>query len=783
MMHLLKSLEDNFSTQSITESISMATIGIEKNIHEAIYYKRLERELYGRHLKIATMQNGILSGAINVNNTWIGNGIAFELIQLLQELYNFQYTVVVPVENVLGSKEEGIFELIFKEAVDLAAAFLPITSVYWEYANFASCLDMGDWIGVLKRPQELVPGSVFAPFEVDAWIFIVLCILITGIAIFGILRISIQSSEPKSLTDCLLFAYGALLKQSSTIKPHSDSARLVFGTWWLFIMLITAFYTANLTAFLTLSVSQLPIKSTADIIAKKYSIIAKAGNVLETTINHDLENLYNDFSTSKKIFTKENDDSILENWVKNENYIYLAEKPNIDMVLYENYLRQNNADISQLRKCSYVTTSWSVYKWSRSFAYSKSFKYGPLFDKALRSFVEAGLIKHYYNKNLPKKNYCPVNLNSTDRQLCHADFLITYYILTIGLLISFLIFGLEIMYQEEVEQLNEVAHQKPHSQLIANIQKENRHLREIQQENRELRAALEEHQSALEHIMSKYRQHTNEQIYKSRINFLALQDHNYNDVITQQAEKIQEMAAVMDYAAFIDESQANKSNEILSQLKTENQGLRELLEISCKSGSYNKTINGPKTEDKRYNQMKTQIVNESTTCTTEDFIRLKHFFADRVNSTRRLDNIQTVPQLIDILEKRSVLNNNDLKCFEDLSKFFNIHPITGFIYENHVKNIETSAVTVSNREEIYDLICNEIGRKWKNFARPLGVGNAKIDEIDDAYKLISEKARKVLECYESKHNLRTWVPILEALSKSRRVDLRLKVQELLSRNS
>ena len=34
-----------------------------------------------------------------------------------------------------------------------------------------------------------------------------------------------------------------------------------------------------------------------------------------------------------------------------------------------------------------------------------------------------------------------------------------------------------------------------------------RHIRTLQQENKELRAALEEHQNALELIMSKYRQH------------------------------------------------------------------------------------------------------------------------------------------------------------------------------------------------------------------------------------------------------------------------------------
>ncbi|XP_030746080.1 FGFR1 oncogene partner 2 homolog [Sitophilus oryzae] len=135
-------------------------------------------------------------------------------------------------------------------------------------------------------------------------------------------------------------------------------------------------------------------------------------------------------------------------------------------------------------------------------------------------------------------------------------------------------------FQEEVEQLNEVANQKPHSQLIANIQKENRHLREIQQENRELKLALEDYQSTLEHIMTKYREHTQDEIYKSRIDFKGVQDQRYQYIIQQQAEKIQEMAAIMEKAAILDEDRDFKLEEVIARLKTENQGLRSLLKIS-----------------------------------------------------------------------------------------------------------------------------------------------------------------------------------------------------------
>lgn len=40
---------------------------------------------------------------------------------------------------------------------------------------------------------------------------------------------------------------------------------MLFATWWLFILILTAFYTANLTAFLTLSLAKLPINDISDV--------------------------------------------------------------------------------------------------------------------------------------------------------------------------------------------------------------------------------------------------------------------------------------------------------------------------------------------------------------------------------------------------------------------------------------------------------------------------------------------------------------------------------------
>uniref|UniRef100_A0A182N327 FGFR1 oncogene partner 2 homolog n=1 Tax=Anopheles dirus TaxID=7168 RepID=A0A182N327_9DIPT len=148
-------------------------------------------------------------------------------------------------------------------------------------------------------------------------------------------------------------------------------------------------------------------------------------------------------------------------------------------------------------------------------------------------------------------------------------------------------------FQDDIDILNKLARDRTNNQLITIIHQENPQIREIQQENRLLKAALEDHQHALEHIMSKYREHTQAKILNTKVNFVeAFTRHHRSadierrdELIRQQTAKIQEMAAVMQRVSQLDEEKLNQEQEVLSKLMTENKGLRELLEISCKYGS------------------------------------------------------------------------------------------------------------------------------------------------------------------------------------------------------
>ena len=90
------------------------------------------------------------------------------------------------------------------------------------------------------------------------------------------------------------------------------------------------------------------------------------------------------------------------------------------------------------------------------------------------------------------------------------------------------------------------------------------------QENKELRAALEEHQNALELIMSKYRPHVTRLVTTSKLDIKGQVDNEKLYLLAEKTEKVCEMAAVMKEAVKADEENSNMQQETMARLVTEN---------------------------------------------------------------------------------------------------------------------------------------------------------------------------------------------------------------------
>ncbi|KAM6237220.1 suppressor of IKBKE 1 isoform 1-T1 [Porphyrio hochstetteri] len=123
---------------------------------------------------------------------------------------------------------------------------------------------------------------------------------------------------------------------------------------------------------------------------------------------------------------------------------------------------------------------------------------------------------------------------------------------------------------------------RPHALLS----QENTQIRDLRRENRELWISLEEHQDALELIMSKYRKQMLQLLQgrKGEDAEPVLKVHQANSLeIESQIDRICEMGEVMRKAIQVDDDQFFKVQEKLAQLELENKELRELLSISKES--------------------------------------------------------------------------------------------------------------------------------------------------------------------------------------------------------
>lgn len=76
------------------------------------------------------------------------------------------------------------------------------------------------------------------------------------------------------------------MKQGSILSPNADSIRVAFATWWIYITIVTSFYTANLTAFLTLAVFSLPINVPRDLLNQRQAFISQRGFAVEYAITN-----------------------------------------------------------------------------------------------------------------------------------------------------------------------------------------------------------------------------------------------------------------------------------------------------------------------------------------------------------------------------------------------------------------------------------------------------------------------------------------------------------------
>nr|APC94352.1 ionotropic receptor 7 [Pyrrhalta aenescens] len=175
----------------------------------------------------------------------------------------------------------GIIKELLEYKADLGICDLTITYERRKAVDFTSpFMTLGISIlyaKAVKEPPDLLTFS--HPLSFEVWIYIATSYLIISLIMFLTARLNPNdwenphpcNSSPMeleniwNLKNCCWLTLGSFMTQGCDLLPKGICTRMVVAMWWFFALIITACYTANMTAFLTSSRMGVTITSAEDL--------------------------------------------------------------------------------------------------------------------------------------------------------------------------------------------------------------------------------------------------------------------------------------------------------------------------------------------------------------------------------------------------------------------------------------------------------------------------------------------------------------------------------------
>ncbi|GBM10279.1 Glutamate receptor ionotropic, delta-1 [Araneus ventricosus] len=228
--------------------------------------------LKGKRLRIASLKSLPFQNLWKIDEYhYTGEGFSFEIVKQLSLHFNFTYDIVVPYDQdfgvlINGTRWTGLIGMLLNNEADMVAAPLSITQERQNAVTFSSSLYKDSLGLMLTRPETQHNNeALLAPFTNTVWVSVV----VVALAMCPVLYTLIYASkyllsknvetpfikDTWTLSDCAWFVYSSLMKQGFGRTSVFNPVRMLMAAWWMTCLLLAAFYTANLTAFMTTETS------------------------------------------------------------------------------------------------------------------------------------------------------------------------------------------------------------------------------------------------------------------------------------------------------------------------------------------------------------------------------------------------------------------------------------------------------------------------------------------------------------------------------------------------
>ncbi|XP_063675309.1 glutamate receptor ionotropic, kainate 2-like [Bolinopsis microptera] len=251
------------------------------------------------------------------------SGLCIELVELLASILEFDYDYVLSEDNKFGSPEangtwNGLIKMLLEGKIDVGAVNFAMNKARESAIDFTMpFINTGLVMTTKIKESKSDPFFWTKPFDIDLWYAILAFALLMVLLIwlydhmspFGFygrrmhaaLRCSCKSceafrcnKEPSGSDEedeCLfetrlcdpsenneelmnvgnsLWMIAACLFSIGPVEgvPRNMSGRVILAMWWFMILIVTAMYTANLAAFLTVTRMENGINSIVDLISQ-----------------------------------------------------------------------------------------------------------------------------------------------------------------------------------------------------------------------------------------------------------------------------------------------------------------------------------------------------------------------------------------------------------------------------------------------------------------------------------------------------------------------------------
>ncbi|XP_067672970.1 glutamate receptor ionotropic, delta-1-like [Haliotis asinina] len=394
-----------------------------------------------------------------INNRTVFTGFCIDILDELALRFNFNYTIVEPADRIWGAPINdkgdwnGIVGMVLRKELDFGAGPFTITSIRESVIDFTKPF-MEDGAGIItRRPdgESQKMFKMFTPFAPTVWGCIVLAIVVVSILLYLVnryspfaahkvlLNVSQGGSRAKmmSLKTTFWLIYGSYMEQGGEPHPNSISGRCILGFWWLFTILMASTYTANLAAFLTVTIAEKPINSLTELAAQnEMQPLVKYGSNLYSLFKDAESGVYKDvwekMGGSPEV--KSNDEAL--RYVRAGTMAYMTDRSQLEYIL--------------LHDCEQYSLADEIFNTAGlGFVVPENAPFLEAFNYNIMKMQEAGLIDKWKQKWWPSSDKCSGSERTSSATILGLDslagpFLIYASVVGVALLCLILELGLHL---------------------------------------------------------------------------------------------------------------------------------------------------------------------------------------------------------------------------------------------------------------------------------------------------------------------------------------------------